>query len=414
MQKIKYPKKKGVSLVFPLDQVLNALDYIFKISLKSYSNKMKSTPRCAIILEERLEELKRREDLERLRVPLIDNNLFPHSKDPHSATITVEELKKLVRTWKLHEVRGFWKTHPEKEDLIRALLNHMDDQSEIYYEGRVPLRPTHPAKLTPTNSNSNRKTGRILKPYHGDIFGHHENTEGIIYLSRYDAKKVDLGGNTGGNSMFGAGKSKFNSFVDKSFFDGGPKDDFDSEVDSDEESRDSRAQNERRIRIAEQLYKFSTCPGIEMNMFEEGAVDALDDFAHMEDPRAHTFCSAILANLSLNPKLPEHMLATGIVQDVVLPLFIKPNLSEEASLGLAISVYNFTLLDDKVLHVYRECREVLEGLISSEDEDTQVSGRQVCGRLFHLRQQKIKYVFVISNSTLYFFFRPKPFFSSSR
>ena len=66
--------------MFPLDQVLNALDYILKISLKSYSNKMKSTPRCAIILEERLEELKRREDLERLRVPLIDNNLWPDPK----------------------------------------------------------------------------------------------------------------------------------------------------------------------------------------------------------------------------------------------------------------------------------------------------------------------------------------------
>ena len=59
-----------------------------------------------------------------------------------TAAITVEELKKLVRQWKLHEVRGFWKTHPEKEDLIRALLNHMDDQNDLYnYESRLPTRP---------------------------------------------------------------------------------------------------------------------------------------------------------------------------------------------------------------------------------------------------------------------------------
>jgi hypothetical protein len=58
--------------------------------------------------------------------------------------ITVEELKKLVRQWKLHEVRGFWKTHPEKEDLIRALLNHMDDINEIYNYDTTPHRPIKP------------------------------------------------------------------------------------------------------------------------------------------------------------------------------------------------------------------------------------------------------------------------------
>ena len=333
---------------------------------------MKSTPRCALILEDRLKELKRREDVERLRAPLIENNLFPPSKDPSLAVITVEELKKLVRTWKLHEVRGFWKTHPEKEDLIRALLNHMDDQSDLYYEGRVPLRPqSHNPK---THAHSNKKSGRILKPYHGDLFGHRENTDGIIYLSRYTTdKRVDLsttgGGGGGGGGIFG-NKSRFNSFVDKSFFDGGGKDDYNSDDDSDEESRDSHAHNEKRIRIAEQLYKFSTCQGIELNMYEEGAVDALDDFAHLDDPRAHTFCSAILANLSLNPKLPSHMIDSGVIQDVVTPLHHKASLSNEAKLGIAIALYRITLLDSHVLHVYRETREVLESLVKSEDEET--------------------------------------------
>ena len=106
-------------------------------------------------------------------------------------SITVEELKKLVRQWKLHEVRGFWKTHPEKEDLIRALLNHMDDMNEIYnYEkATLPSRPTRPQS---SMTSPSKNTARILKPYHGDLFGHTENTMGIIYLSRYDSKKVDL------------------------------------------------------------------------------------------------------------------------------------------------------------------------------------------------------------------------------
>lgn len=138
---------------------------------------MKSTPRCALRLSDRLEELKRRENLERLRAPLIEHSLFPHGKDGQTATITVEELKKLVRQWKLHEVRGFWKTHPEKEDLIRALLNHMDDMDEIYnYDKVVPVRPTEQIP------QKKRHVGRILKPYSGDLFGHTENTDGIIYL----------------------------------------------------------------------------------------------------------------------------------------------------------------------------------------------------------------------------------------
>ncbi|GMI03488.1 hypothetical protein TrVE_jg11858 [Triparma verrucosa] len=326
---------------------------------------MKSTPRCALRLTDRLEELKRRENLERLRAPLIEHNLFPHSKDGQTSNITVEELKKLVRQWKLHEVRGFWKTHPEKEDLIRALLNHMDDMDEIYnYDKVVPVRPTV------QKVEKKRHVGRILKPYHGDLFGHTENTEGIIYLSRYDTKKVDLKSQP---SVFGSGK-KFNSFVDKSFFDNDGKDkDYDSDNDSDTiGTKDSHAMNERRIGIAEQLYKYSTCPGIEKNMIAEGTIEALDDFAHMEDPRALNCCSAILANLTLERSLCHGILEAGVITDVIQPLNQKAQLTDIAKRGLGYTLYRFSLLDDKVLTVFRECSDCLMNLIKSEDEETRM------------------------------------------
>ena len=69
-------------------------------------------------------------------------------------------------------------------------------------------------------------------------------------------------------------------------------------------------------------------------------------------------------------QLPPKMIDSGIIQDAVVPLHNKATLSNEAKLGLAISIYNMTLLDDHVLHVYREVREVLEALIKSEDEET--------------------------------------------
>ncbi|GMI18167.1 hypothetical protein TrLO_g10818 [Triparma laevis f. longispina] len=326
---------------------------------------MKSTPRCALRLSDRLEELKRRENLERLRAPLIEHSLFPHGKDGQTATITVEELKKLVRQWKLHEVRGFWKTHPEKEDLIRALLNHMDDMDEIYnYDKVVPVRPTEQIP------QKKRHVGRILKPYSGDLFGHTENTDGIIYLSRYDTKKVDL---KSAPSVFGQGK-KFNSFVDKSFFENdGKSKDYDSDNDSDTiGTKDSIAMNERRIGIAEQLYKYSTCPGIEKNMIAEGTVEALDDFAHMDDPRALNCCAAILANLTVERSLCPEILESGIITDVIQPLNQKANLTDIAKRGLAYTLYRFSLLEDKVLSVFRECSDCLMNLIKSEDEETKM------------------------------------------
>jgi hypothetical protein len=122
---------------------------------------------------------------------------------------------------------------------------------------------------------------------------------GIIYLSRYDMKR---GNQTKTNQEFGS--KKFNSFVDRSLFESDGKAVEDSDSDAGE-SRDSSQQNERRIGIAEQLYKYSTQPGIERNMMDEGTVEALDDFAHMDDYRALDCCAAILANLTVEVRLDE-------------------------------------------------------------------------------------------------------------
>ncbi|CAM9458573.1 unnamed protein product, partial [Phaeothamnion confervicola] len=60
-----------------------------------------------------------------LRRPLQEFGLFPQGRDPKTSPITTEELKKLVRHWRLHEGRGFWKAHPERDDLARVLLKHI-------------------------------------------------------------------------------------------------------------------------------------------------------------------------------------------------------------------------------------------------------------------------------------------------
>ena len=106
---------------------------------------LKPQTRCSRKLQEYLQDLARREDLELLRAPLREHDLFPPDKDGATAAITGEELKKLVRHWKLHEARGFWKMHPQKEDLVYALLEYMEDKEEYNRKG-----PTRPPSSKPT------------------------------------------------------------------------------------------------------------------------------------------------------------------------------------------------------------------------------------------------------------------------
>jgi hypothetical protein len=89
-----------------------------------------------------LDELKRRNDLESLRKYLILEGCFPASKDPETSPITLEELKKLVRIWKLNERRNFWKTHSERDEIVSALIQHADQNMNFSPTKKVNLPST--------------------------------------------------------------------------------------------------------------------------------------------------------------------------------------------------------------------------------------------------------------------------------
>ncbi|GMF58375.1 unnamed protein product [Phytophthora fragariaefolia] len=86
-------------------------------------------PKCAVNMEQRLAALRRDQEIDGLRVYLIKYNLFPRNRDPHNSPIRLEELKELVKHWKLHRQRGFWRDHPDKDDLVRALLQHIKSEA---------------------------------------------------------------------------------------------------------------------------------------------------------------------------------------------------------------------------------------------------------------------------------------------
>lgn len=184
---------------------------------------------------ELLQELERDKELEVLREYLTRFDLFPRKRDPASAPIRFEELKELVKHWKLHRQRNFWKNHTTKEDLVRTLYRHINtkiipqetrDESSSSGGGNAngsmsgtlqpspppgnpggPMGPTAPARKLSIGSIINESprsksilvTSRspagmirgprrenVLSGYSGDLFSQRGDYEdGMIYLSRF-------------------------------------------------------------------------------------------------------------------------------------------------------------------------------------------------------------------------------------
>lgn len=116
-----------------------------------------------------LDELRRRDDLESLRKFLVAEQCFPAHKEPETAPITMEELKKLARIWKLNERRNFWKNHAERNEMVAALLQHAEQDQKFINKkvkterktNAVEYKATPPTDLKP--SLTRRNVDQMLK-----------------------------------------------------------------------------------------------------------------------------------------------------------------------------------------------------------------------------------------------------------
>ena len=140
-----------------------------------------------------LDELKRRDDLESLRPYLIEEQCFPATKKPETAPITMEELKKLARMWKLNERRNFWKTHGERNDMVVALLEHAEQNlnystNKISLETQSEFQAAPPTESKPSNLTARQFLVNVqLKNYCGKkvhtnnlISTHHSSLTSIL------------------------------------------------------------------------------------------------------------------------------------------------------------------------------------------------------------------------------------------
>jgi hypothetical protein len=298
---------------------------------------------------ELLEELERDKELDVLRRYLIRFDLFPRKRDPATAPIRFEELKELVKHWRLHRQRNFWKNHTTKEDLVRTLYRHIntkiilqesavEDTTNAMSNGPsnvpnvvAPSSPTVPAIRAPSSagmesprtksliSNTRRSLAnvasagrqgqskrkeKLLSKYRGDLFGQRGNYEdGMIYLSRFHKL-------------------------------GGPQD-FE-ETDSEDGSQDQRLEEDevqfhestkqttestnglsREVRLKQEcaytIYHFSTEPGNERQMIQEGSIPAISRLTIFDDMEVKRFCAASIHNLTCETSLCQKMIEEGVL-----------------------------------------------------------------------------------------------------
>eukprot|EP00639_Heterosigma_akashiwo_P017545 CAMPEP_0206386794 /NCGR_PEP_ID=MMETSP0294-20121207/16172_1 /ASSEMBLY_ACC=CAM_ASM_000327 /TAXON_ID=39354 /ORGANISM="Heterosigma akashiwo, Strain CCMP2393" /LENGTH=1129 /DNA_ID=CAMNT_0053837943 /DNA_START=67 /DNA_END=3453 /DNA_ORIENTATION=+ len=345
---------------------------------------MRAVPKSQQAMLGHLEELKRKENLELLREPLIEYNLFPYDKDPHTATITVEELKKLVRHWKLHEARGFWKTHSEKEDLMRALLDYMHHHN--LYNNRTPAAPA-PQPKRPEKSKGRPRPAvnhkRVLKPYQGDLFGRFDNSDGLLYLSRMNPnqKLPDRKNREEKTKEVKALNTLGTMFAPPPDHDSGASTPLGLEGEDRAEALrqisgsslsgvEEQAEADTKVSVAERLYQFTISKGSELAMVNEGVLHALAQvLSGSEDFRIDFYVAAALLNLSVAPEAREAMVDRAALHDCLALVLSSPAAEATTAQFAAKALYNLSCrpgLEDRLMAV---AQVMLTSLVGMDNEE---------------------------------------------
>eukprot|EP01031_Cornospumella_fuschlensis_P044544 gene44544-54477_t len=133
-----------------------------------------------------LEELKRREEMESLRKYLVAEACFPAQKDPHTAPITMEELKKLARIWKLNERRDFRKNNNDRDEFVAMLIHHAT-QNKNFVNKKVTQEPVKPAPPSDIRPSSATKQGlAFIRNFYGlNYFNRENNPVELLISSRF-------------------------------------------------------------------------------------------------------------------------------------------------------------------------------------------------------------------------------------
>mmetsp|Transcript_22412 Transcript_22412/g.26438 ORF Transcript_22412/g.26438 Transcript_22412/m.26438 type:complete len:1465 (-) Transcript_22412:205-4599(-) len=115
-------------------------------------------PKCASSQTARLDQLRADRAVEGLRPYLAQYDCFPEGRDPKSSPIREEELKELVKHWKLHRQRNFWRENTTKDDLVHVLESHVQHLRE-QEKRRAKFRAEMDNQVTPITPREDELSG---------------------------------------------------------------------------------------------------------------------------------------------------------------------------------------------------------------------------------------------------------------
>ncbi|KAF1778734.1 Ubiquitin specific protease domain [Phytophthora cactorum] len=289
-------------------------------------------PKCAVNMEQRLAALRRDQEIDGLRVYLIKYNLFPRNRDPHNSPIRLEELKELVKHWKLHRQRGFWRDHPDKDDLVRALLQHIKSEAT----NKKRRQEAQDNGDEDENEDDDREQAVAVakkKNFGGDLFYQRgDYDEGLIYLSRIDRSRFQSESHNPCQDLLTTSASAPTPLNSLLLGTPGANNKHKSAGTSDKEGE--RAMNqmpsmlmtpvltgavstayltkEMKLKSVEGLYSISCHKGYEVQLLREGALATLSSVLKQDDPTIRLYSAAAILNLAHYVPAPLSPLPTPV------------------------------------------------------------------------------------------------------
>ncbi|RLN49101.1 hypothetical protein BBJ29_004916 [Phytophthora kernoviae] len=253
-------------------------------------------------MEQRLAALRRDQEIDGLRVYLIKYNLFPRNRDPHNSPIRLEELKELVKHWKLHRQRGFWRDHPDKDDLVCALLQHIKSEA-ANKKRRQEAQDKYRKSLNGADDGSPGKL-RDLTTFFGTNtnVGGGEGQDGGEN-DREQAVASDKRKNFGGDLFYQRAASALSGAVNT-----------------------SHLTKETKLKSVEGLYSISCHKGYEAQLLREGALVTLSNVLKQDDPAIRLYAAATILNLTHYIPVPLTPVATPNCVNAIAMLCCNPKL----------------------------------------------------------------------------------------
>ncbi len=352
-----------------------------------------------------LEELKRRDQLESLRSFLISEQCFPSSKDPETSPITLEELKKLVRIWKLNERRNFWKTHSERDDIVAALIQHAEQVfnygsnsnggrkvngiSGAESTSSSPLKPSLPSEPKPSNANVNVKNfcglkyfNRTVKPaeltIHSRFFAFPsppDRVDNVVDRWRTDdfSMKDDVfsngnGNGNGGNGNVGGGI--VNTRASVTMANAGGVQSVDSAGNRQAAGLRNKVKLMKQRNLALHLMNYSAHVDFKKSSFTVKSVQTFINVAESDDTKTVSNCMIALSNISSDSQVRAILLEINAMHKITNMLQFLRGRSSHWSAGLLF--YYFSCDKESEDRVYNASSILLQANGNSKDPQTRL------------------------------------------